>query len=423
MKLFSLCILVFTLGSAKAQIPEAIFNDNIKSVQFYGTNNQLVFPVMRLGGSDQLDLHFDDLEGSVKNLSYTFQLCNADWTPAMMTYFDFIKGFSQVRITNYRVSSVAYTKYVHYQARIPDRNCIPSRSGNYILKVFQNGDTSKLLFTKKMFVVDEKATIAAQVQQPFNGVMYQTHQKINFKVNTGSGLQMVNPQQQVSVTILQNNRWDNAALNIKPQFFSRNTLDFNTERDAVFPAGKEWRWVDLRSFRFFSDRVATGIYNQQKAEIFLRIDPERTRQKFNFYRDINGRYSIETTENLNPFWQTDYAQVRFSFMPDSKQQYAGKDVYLFGELTGYKLDEKFRMNFDAERSVYETDVKLKQGYYDYMYVTVDQRAKKPEGIMEFTEGNFWETENDYVILVYYRPLGGRADELIGYSVLNSLVRR
>lgn len=424
MKILFLLIVLFTGTTyANAQIPEAVFSDKIKSAQFYGANNQLVFPIIRLGSGEQIDLHFDDLEGNVKNLSYTFQLCNADWTPAMMTYFDFIKGFSQVRITNYRMSSVAYTRYTHYQAKIPDRNCIPSRSGNYILKVFMNGDTSKLLLTKKMYVLEEKATIPVQIQQPFNGTLFQTHQKLNFKVNMVANMQMVNPQQQVSATIIQNNRTDNAAMGIRPQFFSRNTLDFNTERDAVFPAGKEWRWVDLRSFRFFSDRVANGIYNPQKAEIYLRIDPERTRQQFNFYRDINGRYSIETTESLNPFWQTDYATVKFAYMPDSKQPLIGKDVYLFGELTGYKLDEKSKMIFNQERGVYESDQLLKQGYYDYQYVTVDASARKPSASFEETEGNFWETENDYVILIYYRELGGRADELVGYTNVNSRLRR
>src|SRR5688500_9542555 len=119
-----------------AQIPEKIFDPKIKSVQLFPNGNQLGYPIIRLGGSDQLELHFDDLDANIKNYSYTFQLCNADWTPGVLSHFDFIKGFSQVRLTTYRISSIAFTRYTHYQALLPDRNCVPSRSGNFILKVF-----------------------------------------------------------------------------------------------------------------------------------------------------------------------------------------------------------------------------------------------------------------------------------------------
>lgn len=423
MKLLYLAILLCLVNVLLAQVPEEIYSDKIKSVQFYQNGNQLSFPVFRLHGTEQLEIHFDDLDGNVKNLSYTYQLCNADWTPAMLSHFDYIKGFSQVRFTNYRTSSIAFTRYTHYQAKVPDKNCIPSRSGNYILKVFQNGDTSKLLFTRRMLVVDEKTSVAAQVQQPYNGQLYLTHQKLQFKVNMREGLSIVNPQQQVSVTILQNGRWDNAATKLKPVFFSRTSMDFNTENDAVFPAGKEWRWVDLRSFRFLSDRIEKGTYTQQLADIILRPDGERVGQKFNFYRDVNGRYSIEVTESINPFWQADYSTVHFNFIPKSNTPFANKELYVFGELTGYKLDDRSRMIYNAERGTYEVSLKLKQGFYDFCYVTVDKSSSKQEASFEFTEGNYWETENDYMILVYYRPIGGRADELIGFSTINSAMKR
>ena len=131
-----LCLLFSVAFAGFAQIPDAVYSDRIKTVQLHPYGNQIGYPIIRLNSGEQLELHFDDLDGNVKNYSYTFQLCNADWTPAMLSHFDFIKGFSQVRLNTYRISSVAFTKYTHYQAMVPDRNCVPSRSGNYILKVF-----------------------------------------------------------------------------------------------------------------------------------------------------------------------------------------------------------------------------------------------------------------------------------------------
>jgi hypothetical protein len=422
-RLLALLFSLLTSSFLHAQVPERVFSPRIKSVQLFPRGNQLGYPVIKLGSIEQLELHFDDLDANVKNYSYTYQLCNADWTPAMLSHFDYIKGFSQVRLSNYRVSSLAYTRYTHYTAVLPDRNCVPSRSGNYIVKVFENGDTSRLLFTRRLLVVQENSSIAAEIQQPFNGLYFRSHQKVQFRVNINEKVDIINPQQQVKVAILQNNRWDNAITGIKPTFFARKTLEYNTENDAVFPAGKEWRWLDLRSFRLQSDRVADARYSNTATEIFVRPDVDRSGQKFNFYRDANGRYYLQPTESINPLFQSDYATVHFSFVPEGNRPMPGKDVYVIGQLTDFNLDPGSKMQYNAEKGVYETSLFLKQGYYDYMYVTIDQNDPKRIPSFADTEGNIWETENEYMILVYYRPLGGRADELIGMTRLSSLVTR
>lgn len=423
MKILTSIALIFLVGGAGAQIPDAVFSPKIKSVQLYPSGNQVGFPVIRLNSGEQLELHFDDLDPTVKNYSYTYQLCNADWTPVMLSQFDFIKGYSQMRLNTYRVSSVAFTRYIHYSASLPDRNSLPSRSGNYILKVFRDGDTSKLIISKRFLVVDQKATAPAQIQQPFNGQFFRTHQKVQFKVTLSDQLNVVNHLQQIKVVILQNNRWDNAITDIKPSFFSRNQVEFNNENDCVFPAGKEWRWLDLRSFRLQSDRVLNAQYSTTATQIFVKPDMDRSNQRFNFFRDNNGMYIIECLETLNPFWQGDYATVNFSFVPPNNLPLNGRDVYMIGELTNYELNENAKMKFNSEKGVYETALFLKQGYYDYAYVTIDPNDKKRQASFEFTEGNYWESENNYTILVYYRPLAGRADELVGYSVVNSLTGR
>lgn len=406
-----------------AQLEEAVYSPKIESPQLYQFGNQLGAPVMKLNSGDRLELHFDDLDANVKNYSYTYQLCNADWTPTMLSHFDYISGFSQARINTYRVSSIAFTRYTHYQAVLPDRNCVPTKSGNYILKVFLNGDTSKLAFTRRLLVYDEKAVIAAEIQQPFNGQIFRSHQKIQFRVNLNDRLDVINAQQQVKVVIQQNNRWDNAAMGLRPTFASNRSLEYNTEQDAVFAAGKEWRWLDLRSFRLQSDRVERANYNAKSTEIFVRPDLDRSAQRFNFYRDANGRYYIDASENINPFWQSDYATVNFTFVPPGNIAFAGRDVYLFGQLANYDLRDQRKMRWNESKGVYETSLLLKQGYYDYTYVTVDPSDPHRRASYEHTEGNFWETENDYTILVYYRSMGGRYDELIGMARLNSLTGR
>jgi hypothetical protein len=274
-----------------------------------------------------------------------------------------------------------------------------------------------------MLVVRDVASAPAQIVQPFNGQIFRTHQKVQFKVNIGEAMNIQNPQQQVKVVILQNNRWDNAVQNIKPTFVSRNTLEYNLENDAVFASGKEWRWIDLRSFRLQSDRVESAKYSTVATEIFVRPDADRSQQRFNFFRDMNGMYEISASESINPYWQADYATVRFRFVPPGNTLLPNKDIYLFGKLNDYNLNDTAKMKYNVETGVYETSLFLKQGYYDYTYVTIDPTDPKRAASFDMTEGNYWETENEYTILVYYRALAERYDELIGITKINSLTGR
>jgi len=344
-------------------------------------------------------------------------LCNADWSPADVNVFDYIKGFTQNRFSQYRVSSIATTKYVHYQALLPERNCVPTKSGNYLLKVFLDADTSKLAFTKRMLVVDSKAIIGAQVQQPFDNSVLRTHQKIQFSVNTQK-LNIFSPQQ-VKVVVLQNNRWDDAVTNIQPVFIRGTMLEYNGEQDCVFPAGKEYRWADLQSFRFESDRVDHVDRTVEPNDIFIKADVERNNLRYIFFRDRNGWDEINSSESINPWWQSDYANVHFTFVPNHNQPFAGKNLYLLGEATGNQIGDTSKMLYDAVKGVYTKTLLLKQGYYSYTYVTKDIKNIATRAEATFTDGNYWETENEYTILFYNRPFSARHDELVGIATINS----
>ena len=407
--LFLSCFSIVT-----AQAPDSIYANNIKTVRYHNYGDQLSLPVINLNSNDLTELHFDDMEVSVKNYYYTFQLCNEDWKPVNLSQFDYIKGYTQMRINNYRFSSIAYTRYTHYQAVIPDKNCIPTRSGNYLLKVFLDGDTSKLVFTKRLLVLNNKSSIGARIIQPFLPEHFRTHQKVQFSVNI-NGLNSFIPTQQIKVVILQNNRWDNAITNVPPTFIRGTSLEYNTE-NTVFPGGKEWRWLDLRDFRLQSDRVKSADYKKNSTDIFVRNDVERGGERYIYYRDLNGMYTVETTQNLNPYWQSDYAMVHFSFMPSGHMEFADKDIYLFGQLTNYNLADSLKMKYNIDKGVYETQLFLKQGYYSYTYVVADKNNKAK---FSDVDGNYYETENSYTILVYFRDYAARADELIGVSTINS----
>ena len=420
--LFAVILLSLT-NPGFSQIPDHIYKQNIRSVKLFKGGDIYSYPIINLNSPEVLELHFDDVDADYKNYYYTFQLCNADWSPVNLSPFDYISGFQSNRITTYRSSSIALTRYTHYQAVLPDRNCKPSRSGNYLVKVFINSDTSKLVFTKRMMVVENKVSVGAQILQPFNSSVYMSHQKVQVSVTPQPIVNIASPQD-IKVVILQNNIWPTANYITRPNIYRGNYFEYNDEAQTSFPAGKEWRYINLLNFRLLSDRMQRIDNQRTRTDIYVKPDADRAQQVYLYYRDLNGSFTIENNENLNPYWQADYAYVHFSYFPPGNKPYDGRDVHVFGELTQFGVDDSSRMEFNAERGAYEKVLQLKQGFYNYSYVTVpvkNTNAEKP--VFDNTEGNFWGTENSYTVLVYYRSFGGRADELIGHARLNSAFQR
>ena len=397
-----------------AQSPDSIYMPNIHTPQLFLSGNQVGYPVLRLSTADQLELDFDDLDADVKNYYYTWQLCNADWTPSEINPFDYIKGFPQDRITDYQLSSVALTRYTHYQMTLPTGNCQPTHSGNYMLKVFLDGDTSKLAFTRRLLILDNKVNIRHQVLQPLDLDKSHTYQRLQLSLNTAA-VNPPNPLDQIRVVVLQNDRWDNAISGVKPTFYINNKLEYTGDNDFLFPGGNEWRWIDLQSFRYQSERIAGANYGKTATEIFMKPDKERNAAPYYYYKDYDGYYFIQTTESINPNWQTDYATVHFYYVPPGNTPYADKDLYVLGRFTGGFFSDSTRMTFNADKGRYEVSFLLKQGYYNYTYVTADKTDPTKKVSFDITEGDHLETENSYRILIYYRPLGARADELVGMS--------
>lgn len=418
---FFLFVIGFVAFSLNTYAQTLVLDTNVRSIKLYRPGDQTSFPVIALNGSDVLELDFDDITTRVKNYYYTFQLCNADWSPSILHPFEYIKGFETNRITTFRNSSLAAVQYVHYQAIVPDRNCYPTKSGNYLLKVFLDNDTSKLVFAKRFVVADNVAAVRAVIQQPFNASLFNVAQKLAITLQTDPRIHVLSPSD-IKVVALQNNNWQTSLFLDQPTIYRGNYYEYSDEAITAMLGQKEFRWLDLRTFQLKSDRMQVLENRKDSVKVYLKTDVQRGSEGYIYYRDQNGAYTIETIESVNPFWQTDYAYVYFSYMPPGGRPIEGNNLYIFGELTNYNADENSKMVFNAEKGVYEKTLLLKEGFYNYLYATKPAGSNGPLNFDQ-TEGSYWGTENNYTILVYYRPFGARADELIGYNVINSTFQR
>jgi len=398
--------------------PDLVIDPNIHTVLIHPIGSPLAPPIIILNSGGGLQISFDDFKANYQDYAYSIELVDSNWQSISMNEFEYINGFNQNKINNYSVSSIATQKYFHYQFNFPNNYCSPKLSGNYILKVFKNGEKTNIAFTKRFYVASSIVNINAQVQEPFDGAISRTHQRIKASIDIRDIPNFQNNQ--LTVKVIQNNRFNDAKTTTAPSFMRNTYLEFNNDGELVFPAGKEYRWLDLQSLQLRSDRIAEINNKEAVTKIIMRPDGTRANLLYSTFKDLNGGYLIMNTDNVQSENQNDYAQVQFTYVPKDNIPYLDQKLYLAGAITHNILDPNAEMQFDVKLGVYQKTLLLKQGYYSYSYILRDRNA--PNDLDDFTEteGNHFETENNYTILVYYHAPGTLNDQLLGFATINSL---
>lgn len=396
-----------------------VYKPNIKTVQIYESNWEGSPAIINLNSSEQLYLEFDDLDGDQKQYSITFVHCNYDWTPSDLMISEYLSGFFDLNIINFNFSVNTIQKFTHYNIKFPQQNLQFTKSGNYIVYVYQNGDKKDLLLSRRFMVYDAQTTIAPTVRQSANRDEQFNKQQIDFTIYPGN-YNVTNPFVDLKVVIAQNNRFDNAVTSIKPTFLGNNNFSYSLDAATNFNGGNEFRHFDLRSLRFVTENVKE-IYRDQEFKNHATLNPERNRKvsPYVFYNDLNGGFLIRNSNamgSVNTDTDADYIYVDF-FLPYQMPEAKG-NFYLIGKLTDWRMNKNSKMTYNAERYGYELKLYLKQGYYNYMYVlSNDDDSRGDETVVE---GNHWDTENDYFFYVYHRKIGTYYDALIGFKKFNSL---
>ena len=399
------------------EYPDKNLDGAIHTILIHPLDRPKDIPVIGLYDVTPLEISFDDFNASYQDYYYTIELVGENWEPVAVSSFDYTQGFSQNKINMFTPSSIAIQRYYHYQFTLPNENCKPTKAGNYIVKVFKGGDKTNLVFTRRFYVVENLINVFATVQEPFDGAISRTHQKVQLSLDVKK-LPFFQANQ-ISVYVFQNHRYNDGIHVKEPSFIRGSTIEYNSERDLIFPSGKEFRWLDLQSLRLRSDRILGFENTNNGTKVLMKPDLPRNTIPYFSFNDLNGAMLITNTESLESDYQNDYAQVQFTYVPKDGIPYIGERLYLTGDMTNQILDKSAEMNFNAAKGVYEKTMLLKQGYYSYQYVLRDNKEPNTSFDFSITEGDHWETENNYTILVYYTPPGARYPSLAGFSTINS----
>ena len=405
-------IYIFLLGFlpviSNAQAEEITPPDFIKTITFKGSTNQAQLPILRLGES--FSLEFDALTGNEEDFYYKIDYFDFDWKPSQLVKGEYLKGIDEVRIINYLNSLNTFQIYSHYDLRIPNLQTKGLlKSGNYMITIYDDYD--EVMFTRKFMVVEDIVSVGVQPKRTRNFETINEKQIVNIKINSGD-LNLNNPLETVKTLVIQNNNLKSAISNLKPQFTVGNELIYRYDDEASFWAGNEYLNFETKNVRAASLGVQfIDLQDLYHSYLFTQIS--RKNRPYTWNPDINGNFLINAL-SVNDFdTQADYTQVHFSL---NENKFTDKDVYIYGNFNNFAIEDMTRMSYNNERGAYEGILTLKQGFYNYKYVTVDANGNLNEGDIS---GDFWQTENNYKVLVYYRDLGARFDRLIGFGEANS----
>ena len=422
--------------SSEVRFIDHTYVDNIKSVRLHISGFPHSYPLIELGGNARLRLSFDDLQDEIVRYSYKFIHCDQNWTPSGLSELEYNSGFTVDYLDEYDFSIRTLKNYVHYDLVFPNENMKLDASGNYLLVVYNSEDDEFPVITRRFMVQENIAGVSGRVMRPADVSRIRTHQEVDLNVNTKQ-MNLRAPMQELSATIIQNNRWDNAIIGISPNMLQREAVDFNYQGKVLFRGLNEYRNLDIRSIR--APRTPMVSITNEGTAYGMMMEPDQSRgggAHYNYY-DLNGDFvnvrddapQVNIADefvqrNLERF-QVDYngEYIEMTFVLDTPDRLNG-DVYVFGGMTEYQLKPEFKMVYNQTTGMYVARALLKQGFYNYHYVLVDGKGKprsRPADVLnyEVLEGTFDNTENDYLALIYWRPFGGRYDRLVGSVVLNS----
>lgn len=382
--------------------------EHIKTVMLYANEQSTSLPIVPLNGT--ITLHFDDLNADDSVYYYTVERANAHWKKSDLFKPDYMQGYDDVRIQQYDYSLGTLETYIHYTLQLPNAQTRITKSGNYFLNIWD--DDRNLVIQRRFLVVDEITSVGVQVKRAQTIEDIDTHQSVHFRLST-EGVNLRIPEEQLALFVVQNQQWQTWRPAGNATYTMGNTLEFTYKPETLFEAGNEYLFFETQDIRGGGGNVAYVLRDSLFTSI-LAPQWVRAGRPYTYAPDINGDFRINTFQGSNPHTESDYSNVVFSLFAEDFLFNA--DHFVVGDFNQHIISNENKLEFNAETERFETTILLKQGIYNYKFVSRDLEGNTYTNLIS---GSYWPTENTYWVLVYYRPLGARCDELIAVGSANA----
>lgn len=396
---------------------DKVYDSQVKSVRIFQDGEEFSYPFYELNSNYPLLFSFDKI-GTQEDYYYTVIHCTYDWKPSNLFFFEYTQGLEENMIRTYDDSRSTFVGYTHYELLLPNEDLNLKFSGNYLLVVYaKDYDKKRVVCTRRFMIFETLVEVSGGITAVTNGMYRKTSQKIDFTINY-KNYEIFDPEREIKPVILQNYQWHNALYGIKPSFLNNEQIIYNWEEKTMFDASNEYRVFDIINLEFGGEHVEKIEFKNPYYYAEIQKDRSRLGSQYTQYTDFNGRYGIRTKRYKNndfPELQSDYVICKFSLQYNIPL--INSDIYLFGELSNFELNNDYKMTYNKETRCFEKLLLLKQGYYNYRYLLYNKDEQRFD--YSFFEGSFFDTENDYLLLIYHRSPRKSYDQLINFSIYNS----
>lgn len=399
----SLIILFLQLLACYAHAGNCIYVDRVRSLTSIVNGDWMNRPVMELGSGDRMLIGFDELSHDYHRFVYRLEHCEADWTPSDDLFeSEWLEGFNGNPIEDYVNSINTTVLYTHYQLAIPNEQCRLKMSGNYRLTVYDEDEDNECVLKVEFYVVEPLMAIGMEATTNTDVDLNNSHQQLSVSVNYNT-LHPTDIDEQLRMVVMQNWREDNARHNIRPDYIQSTGLSWQHNRQLIFDAGNEYHKfevLDVSHTTMGLDRIDWDGKNYQAYPFTATV-----RRNYLTDVDADGAFCIRNSNRTEINYTCDYVWVNYTL----QSPYQG-DIYIDGHWTTDADRHHYRMAYDEQQQTYHASILQKQGYYSYQFLTAD-------GGIPASEGSFYQTENRYQVLVYYKGSGERTWRLVGYRAL------
>ena len=390
---------------------QEIIADDVKTARIRVADSDFSYPICVLGQT--LKLEFDILNDNYSDLHYSIQHCDCNFDPDDLSFGEFAEGFNDRTVDNFENSFNTFQNFTHYTITIPNNDITLTISGNYIINIYESDDPEKIILSKRFMICEESdnSKISATIQQPFISDYAFNYQQIKVNFNNDR-LRINNPGKYLKIFVMQNGDFSTRK-ELEISGFMNNEIQYQKNNgNNIFHGGSEYRHFDSKNVNFkalgIDDiKYDKGCYN------YILTPYAPVSVSYTSYEDLNGRYYIKNDKGYNNELEADYINVLFRL---KYNPFADCKVYLCGELTNYQYNENSEMKFNSESGLWEKQLTLKQGLYNFQYVVKDNNGNT----IDYPAGSWYNTENDYFIAVYTTLLQNRGDRLLMYKVINSV---
>lgn len=391
-----------------------IFNPRFQTLKVEKEGEFMSPPVIHLGSSERIVVSFDEIGDDYSELQWRLIHCNADWQPSRLMESEYLDGFNQADIEDYAFSTGTYIHYVNYRFTVPSETMQPLRSGNYLLQVFNRYEPDETLLQARLQVADSRATISGRVSGRTDQGINTEYQQLAMTISLDPYLD-INPYQDLIVTVEQNGVPESLRELKRPLRTQGKLLVYESLPELIFDAGNEYRRFETVRADYPGMGVDSTRYVGPNYHAWLHPAESRAESRYVYDQTQHGRYIVDEYNASDPNLGADYVTVHFNL--DFPELMDG-DIYVDGELSHRRYEDSNRMRYNPSTGLYELEMPLKQGSYNYRYVARKRDGRSPATSTPI-EGNYAETENEYTVNVYLRTPASRGDELIGTATLVS----